>query len=257
MSTFVLSMFSLSGKTAAVSGCTRGIGRAMALGLAEAGADICLLQRNVEDYKVRDEIRALGRKAEIVYLDVSEQESVRDVVERILAVFPTLDILVNNAGIQRRYDAVDFPEYEWDAVIQANLKSVWTISQAAAKHMISRGGSGKIITTASLMSFQGGIRVPAYAAAKGGVAILTKALANEWAKHGINVNAIAPGYVNTDLTEALVKDPVRSKEILARIPAGRWASSDDFKGPVVYLASRASDYVHGEIMAVDGGWLAR
>ncbi|KAI7854699.1 2-deoxy-D-gluconate 3-dehydrogenase [Circinella umbellata] len=249
-------LFSLTGKMAAVSGCTRGIGRSMALGLADAGADICLLQRNIEDFKVRDEIRALGRKAEIVYLDVSKQESVRDVVDRILAVFPRLDILVNNAGIQRRYDAVDFPENEWDDVIQANLKSVFSISQAAAKHMITQG-SGKIINTASLMSFQGGIRVPAYAAAKGGVAIVTKALANEWAKHSINVNAIAPGYVNTELTQALVNDPVRSKEILGRIPAGRWASPDDFRGPVVYLASPASDYVHGEIMAVDGGWLAR
>ncbi|KAI8141886.1 2-deoxy-D-gluconate 3-dehydrogenase [Fennellomyces sp. T-0311] len=249
-------LFSLSGKVAAVTGCTRGIGRSMAIALAEAGADVCLLQRNTDDVKVRDEIRALGRRAEVVLLDVSRQETVRDVMDRVLAIFPRVDILVNNAGIQRRYDALEFPEDEFDAVIQANLKAVFSLSQAAAKHMKAHG-SGKIINTGSLMCFQGGIRVPAYAASKGGVGILTKALANEWAKYGINVNAIAPGYVDTELTEALVKDPKRNQEILDRIPAGRWASPDDFKGIAVFLASKASDYVHGEIVAVDGGWLAR
>ncbi|KAI7881317.1 2-deoxy-D-gluconate 3-dehydrogenase, partial [Lichtheimia hyalospora FSU 10163] len=251
-----LSLFSLSGKYAAISGCTRGIGRSMALGLAEAGADVCLLQRNLEDIVLRDEIRALGRRAEIVHLDISDPASVRTVIDRTLQVFPTLDILVNNAGIQRRHAAVDFPEDEFDEVIQANLKSVWIMSQAAARHMIPNG-SGKIISTASLMSFQGGIRVPAYAAAKGALGSLTKAMSNEWAKHGVNVNAIAPGYIKTDLNEALQNDPVRSKEILTRIPAERWGAPDDFKGPVVYLASRASDYVHGELSVVDGGWLGR
>ncbi|ORZ00572.1 2-deoxy-D-gluconate 3-dehydrogenase [Syncephalastrum racemosum] len=252
----VLSLFSLQGRHAAISGCTRGIGRAMALALAEAGADVCLLQRDTSDTRLRDEIRALGRRAEIVQLDISNQSSVRTAISRVLETFSTLDILVNNAGIQKRYDAVDFPEDEWDSVIQANLKSVWTLSQEAGKHMTSRG-SGKIITTASLMSFQGGVRVPAYAAAKAGVASLTKALANEWAKQGVNVNAIAPGYISTDLTQALIDDASRNRDILVRIPAGRWGSPDDFKGAVVYLASKASDYVHGEILAVDGGWLAR
>ncbi|KAI9319041.1 2-deoxy-D-gluconate 3-dehydrogenase [Dichotomocladium elegans] len=250
------SIFSLSGKYAAITGPTRGIGRGMALGLAEAGADICLLQRNLDDTDTRDAIRALGRRAEIVHLDVLDPASVRSAIDRVLEVFPTLDILVNNAGITKRHPALEFPEDDFDQVLQANLKAVWTLSQAAARHMVPKK-SGKIISTASLMSFQGGIHIPAYAAAKGGLASLTKAMSNEWAAHGVNVNAIAPGYVATDLTERLVKDPVRSKEIFARIPAGRWGSPDDFKGPVVFLASSASAYVHGELLVVDGGWMGR
>ncbi|KAJ8652625.1 2-deoxy-D-gluconate 3-dehydrogenase [Lichtheimia ornata] len=251
-----LSLFSLAGKYAAISGCTRGIGVSMAMGLAEAGADVCLLQRNVDDVHVRDAIRALGRRAEIIHLDASDQASVRTVVDRILQVFPTLDILVNNAGMAIRHKAVDFPEDDFDKVIQVNLKAVWTMSQAAARHMIPKG-QGKIISTASVLSYQGGIFVPSYSASKGAVATLTKAMANEWAKHGINVNAIAPGYIATDMNVALREDPERSRQLSERIPAGRWGTPDDFKGPIVYLASRASDYVHGEMTLVDGGWMGK
>ncbi|KAF7732737.1 hypothetical protein EC973_000008 [Apophysomyces ossiformis] len=250
------SLFSLDGKIAAITGCTRGIGRSMAIALAEAGADVCLLQRDVHNKEVQKEIQALGRRCEIVYLDVSKQDSVNEAMDKILSVFPTLDILVNNAGIQKRHPSVDFPEEDWDLVMQCNLKSVWTLSQAAGRVMMAKQQQGgKIINIGSLLSFQGGVTVPAYAAAKAAVANLTKALSNEWAKHGINVNAIAPGYIYTDMNTALVQDPVRSNEIMARIPAGRWGNPDDFKGPVIFLASQAGQYVHGEIIVVDGGWM--
>ncbi|KAG0177768.1 hypothetical protein DFQ28_006226 [Apophysomyces sp. BC1034] len=219
-------LFSLEGKFAAISGCTRGIGRSMAIALAEAGADI------------------------------ADQDSVNKAMDGILSVFPTLDILVNNAGVQRRHPSVSFPEEDWDLVIQCNLKSVWTLSQAAGKVMVARQ-SGKIINIGSLLSFQGGVTVPAYAAAKGAVATLTKALSNEWASCGINVNAIAPGYIATEMNSALMKDSNRSEAILSRIPAGRWGDPNDFKGPVIFLASRASDYMNGEVMLVDGGWMGR
>ncbi|KAI8088971.1 2-deoxy-D-gluconate 3-dehydrogenase [Halteromyces radiatus] len=251
-----LSLFSLSGKVALISGCTRGIGKSMTLGLAEAGADIVLLQRDINNTTVYDAIKALGRQCYIVAYDSSDPSSVRTVIDRVLQVVPTFDILVNNAGITRRHSADTFPEEDWDLVLQVNLKSVWQVSQAAGRHFLALKKPGKIISTASLMSYQGGILTTAYAASKGGLATMTKALANEWASSGIAVNAIAPGYVATDLTAAL-KSSDREPSISSRIPAGRWATPDDFKGPVVFLASRASDYVHGELLVVDGGWMGR
>ncbi|KAI8343864.1 hypothetical protein BC941DRAFT_386137 [Chlamydoabsidia padenii] len=250
------SLFSLDGKVAVVSGGTRGIGHGMVIGLAEAGADICLLQRNVTDTTVHDEIKALGRQCHVISFDSSDPESVKTAIQRVLQVYPTFDILVNNAGISRRHTAVDFPESDWDLILQVNLKSVWQLSQAAARHFMEMKKPGKIISTASLMSFQGGILTTAYATSKGGLATMTKALANEWAAHKICVNAIAPGYVLTDLTAPLIGTE-REASITSRIPCGHWASPDDFKGPVVFLASRASDYVHGEILVVDGGWMGR
>lgn len=187
---------------------------------------------------------------------MDDLEQVKAAVPAVVSQFGQIDILVNNAGIQRRSPSVDFPESDWDDVIQVNLKTVWILCQSAGRFMIP-GGSGKIINTASLLSFQGGITVPAYAAAKGGVAQLTKALSNEWAKHNVNVNAIVPGYIATDMNTALMDDPVRSKQILDRIPAGRWGNPEDFKGTVVFLASDASNYIHGHLLAVDGGWLGR
>ncbi|KAI8886120.1 putative 2-deoxy-D-gluconate 3-dehydrogenase [Backusella circina FSU 941] len=250
-------LFSLTGKVAAITGCTKGIGFGMTMALAQAGADICLLQRDVENTQVQKKVQELGRKCEIVYCDVSLHSSLQDCLERVLKVFPKVDILVNNAGIQKRHKAEEFPDEDWDLVIQANLKSVFTLSKTFGKYMIENKIKGKIVNTASLMSFQGGILVPAYAAAKGGVAQVTKAFANEFAQHGINVNAIAPGYISTDLTQALENDPVRGKDIMARIPAQRWGKPEDLGGPVVFLASRASDYIHGEILLVDGGWMGR
>ncbi|KAG2206202.1 hypothetical protein INT46_002978 [Mucor plumbeus] len=250
-------LFSLAGKTAAISGCTRGIGRDMAIALAEAGADVCLLQRNTDDLSVYNDIIALGRQCHIVSLDVNDQSSVRSCIKLVLEKFNNkLDILVNNAGITKRNPAVDFLEEDWDTVIQCDLKAVYTLSQAAGKHMVARK-SGKIINTASLMSYQGGINVVAYAAAKGGVATLTKALANEWAQFNVNVNAIAPGYIATDMTAALRNDETRDRDILARIPAQRYGSPEDLKGPLVFLASQASNYVNGELLVVDGGWMGR
>ncbi|BCB05145.1 SDR family oxidoreductase [Bacillus sp. KH172YL63] len=249
-------LFDLAGKVAAISGGTRGIGRSMALALAEAGADIALLQRNVEHTEVKDEIEQLCRKCSIIQCDLEKEEEVKSAIPSVVSTFGKVDILVNNAGIQRRSPSVDFPESDWDDVLNINLKVVWLLCQEAGRHMVARGG-GKIINTASLLSFQGGVTVPAYAAAKGGVAQLTKALSNEWAKEGVNVNAIVPGYIATDMNTALMDDPIRNKQILDRIPAGRWGEPDDFKGTVVYLASGASNYVHGHLLAVDGGWLGR
>ncbi|KAL9541335.1 hypothetical protein MBANPS3_009186 [Mucor bainieri] len=251
------SLFSLSDKVAAISGCTRGLGRDMAIALAEAGADVCLLQRNTQDLNVYNEIVALGRQCHIVPLDVNDQASVKNSIPLVLEKFDgRLDILVNNAGINMRNPAVDFLEEDWDAVIQCNLKAVFTLAQAAGKHMVAQK-SGKIINTASLMSYQGGIGVVAYAASKGGVATLTKALANEWAQHNVNVNAIAPGYIATDMTSALRKDETRNRDLLARIPAQRYGTPQDLKGPLIFLASQASNYVNGELLVVDGGWMGR
>ncbi|GAA5813813.1 hypothetical protein MFLAVUS_007300 [Mucor flavus] len=249
-------LFSLSGKVAAISGCTRGIGRSMAIALAEAGADVCLLQRNVDDKSLCNLITEMGRRCEIVYLDIGIQSTIQAAIDGVIAKFSRIDILVNNAGIQRRNPAVDFLEDDWDTVIQCNLKSVWTLSQTAGRFMVSQK-SGKIINIASLLSFQGGINVPAYAAAKGGLALLTKALSNEWSKFNVNVNAIAPGYIATDMNIALTENEAVSEDIRKRIPAGRWGTPDDFKGPVVFLASGASDYIDGEILVVDGGWMGR
>ncbi|MFE4121248.1 glucose 1-dehydrogenase [Priestia sp. YIM B13486] len=249
-------LFSLDGKVAAITGATRGIGRAMAIALAEAGSDIALLQRSKEFLGVKEEIERLGRKCFIVNCDLENASEVSEAISSVVAYFGKLDILVNNAGIQRRSPAVDFAEEDWDAVMNVNLKTVWLLCQQAGRQMLKKG-SGKIINMASLLSYQGGITVPAYAAAKGGVAQLTKALSNEWAAKGVNVNGIVPGYIATDMNEALINDETRSRQIIERIPAGRWGEADDFKGAVVFLASDASAYIHGHLLAVDGGWLGR
>ncbi|MFP8641698.1 SDR family oxidoreductase [Priestia aryabhattai] len=249
-------LFSLDGKVAAITGATRGIGRSMAIALAEAGSDITLLQRSKEFLGVKEEIERLGRKCFIINCDLENASEVSEAISSVVAYFGKLDILVNNAGIQRRSPAVDFAEEDWDAVMNVNLKTVWLLCQQAGRQMLKQG-SGKIINMASLLSYQGGITVPAYAAAKGGVAQLTKALSNEWAAKGVNVNGIVPGYVATDMNEALINDETRSRQIIERIPAGRWGQADDFKGAVVFLASDASAYIHGHLLAVDGGWLGR
>ena len=247
--------FDLSGKVAVVTGANTGIGQAIAVALANAGADVaCVGRTPAEDTVAR--IRDLGRKAEIVSADLSSIEPVGRVVDETVAKLGGLDILVNNAGIIRRADAVDFTEEDWDAVVDTNLKSVFFLCQAAGRHMIANGG-GKIINIASMLTFQGGIRVPSYTASKSGIGGLTKLLANEWASKGINVNAIAPGYIATNNTAALQADEARNKSILDRIPAGKWGDADDLGGAAVFLASRAADYVQGHILAVDGGWLAR
>jgi 2-deoxy-D-gluconate 3-dehydrogenase len=245
--------FDLTGRVAVVTGANAGIGQGLAL--AAAGADIACVGRSPADDSIA-RIAALGRRAIFVKADLGSIEPVGRIVEETVAALGGLHILVNNAGIIRRADSLDFSEEDWDAVIDTNLKSVFFLAQAAARHMAANGG-GKIINIASMLSFQGGIRVPSYTASKSGVAGLTRILANEWAKLGINVNAIAPGYIATSNTQALRADPVRNAEILARIPAGRWGAPDDLAGAVVFLASRAADYVQGHVLAVDGGWLAR
>lgn len=249
-------MFRLDGKVAAITGATRGIGRQMAIALAEAGATVALLQRNVEDQSVQKEIEALDQKSIIVACDLEDQEQVKAAIPTVVNILGHIDILVNNAGIQRRSPSVSFSESDWDDVINVNLKCVWLLCQEAGKYMVPQG-KGKIINMASLLSFQGGLTVPAYAAAKGGVAQLTKALSNEWAKENVNVNAIVPGYIATDMNEALLQDETRNRQILERIPAGRWGTAEDFMGTVVFLASDASNYIHGHLLAVDGGWLGR
>lgn len=251
-----MSLFDLRGKVALVTGSKRGIGRAAAVGFAEAGADVALLQRSSDDTKTRDEILQLGRNSVIVECDLANRQDVLNVVPQVLKQFGQLDILVNNAGIQRRAPAVEFLETDWDDVLQVNLTAIWQLSQAAGREMISRG-KGKIINVASLMSFQGGINIPAYAAAKGGLSQLTKALANEWAKHHVNVNAIAPGYIATEINTDLQRNETRNRQILERIPADRWGNPEDLKGAFIYLASTASDYVDGTILTVDGGWMGR
>lgn len=251
-----LSLFQLDGKVAAVTGSTRGIGRSIAIGLAEAGADVALLQRSAENTATRDEIRHMGRRCEIVLCELADAEQVKQAIPAVVKQFERIDILVNNAGIQRRSPATEFSEVDWDDVLQVNLKAIWLLCQAAGREMLAQGG-GKIINIASLMSFQGGMFIPAYAAAKGGVSQLTKALSNEWAKHNVNVNAIAPGYIATEINTSLWEDETRNREILARIPAGRWGSADDLKGAAIYLASSASNYVSGTVLTVDGGWMGR
>jgi len=248
-------LFDLSGKVAIVTGANGGIGQAIALALADAGADIAAVGRTPAE-ETAAKARALGRKVEMISADLSTIEPVGRVVDETLATLGRLDILVNNAGIIRRADAVDFTEEDWDAVIDTNLKSVFFLSQAAGRHMIAQG-QGKIINIASMLTFQGGIRVPSYTASKSGVGGLTKLLANEWAAKGVQVNAIAPGYIATNNTAALQADPARNTAILGRIPAARWGDPADLGGAAVFLASPASDYVTGHILAVDGGWLAR
>jgi 2-deoxy-D-gluconate 3-dehydrogenase len=249
------SLFDLTGRVAAVTGANTGIGRGMAIALAEAGADVALVGRTPAE-ETAAEVRAAGRRAAIVDADLSTTAPIAGAVERTLAELGGLDILVNNAGIIRRSDALEFSEQDWDAVLDTNLKSVFFLCQAAARHMINKG-YGKIINIASMLSFQGGIRVASYTASKSGIAGLTKLLANEWAQKGINVNAIAPGYIATNNTAALQADETRNRQILERIPAGRWGKPSDLNGAAVFLASSASDYVHGHTLAVDGGWLAR
>lgn len=249
----LINMFSLDGKVAAITGATRGIGKSMALALAEAGADVALLQRNTEQLEIKEEI---GKQCAIIPCDLDDLHQVKGAVSNVVKHFGTIDILVNCAGIQRRSPAVEFSENDWDDVIQVNLKSVWLLSQEAGRVMVEKR-SGKIINIASLNSYQGGINIPAYASAKGAVATLTRALANEWAKYNVNVNAIVPGYIATDMNTALINDPDRSRQIFERIPAERWGNPDDFKGAVVFLASEASSFVHGHLLAIDGGWLGR
>jgi 2-deoxy-D-gluconate 3-dehydrogenase len=247
--------FDLAGRVAAVTGANTGLGRAIAEALAAAGADVALIGRS-DPADTASAIRALGRRAAWVKVDLGDRPDHARIVGQIVGELGGLHVLVNNAGIIRRANAIDFTEADWDAVLDVNLKAVFFLSQAAARHMIPAGG-GKIINIASMLSFQGGIRVPSYTASKSGIAGLTRLLANEWASQGINVNAIAPGYFATNNTAALQADAKRNAEILGRIPAGRWGKPQDLGGAAVFLAARASDYVHGVVLPVDGGWLAR
>ncbi|UGS40797.1 2-dehydro-3-deoxy-D-gluconate 5-dehydrogenase KduD [Pseudocitrobacter corydidari] len=252
----ILNAFNLNGKVALVTGCDTGLGQGMALGLAEAGCDIISVSRKIPE-ETSAKVLALGRRFSAIQADLSRQDAIADIVTKSVTAMGHIDILVNNAGTIRREDALSFSEKNWDDVINLNLKSVFFLSQAVAKQFLHQGGGGKIINIASMLSFQGGIRVPSYTASKSGVLGITRLLANEWAQHNINVNAIAPGYMATNNTQQLRDDAERSKEILDRIPAGRWGSPEDLKGPAVFLASSASDYINGYTLAVDGGWLAR
>jgi 2-dehydro-3-deoxy-D-gluconate 5-dehydrogenase len=252
-----LESFGLNGKNALVTGSHKGLGAAIAVALAKAGANVACHGRDPNPGPACDEIRAAGRKTLYCAGDMLDSGVPAALVEKTIAEFGSIDILVNNAGTIRRAPAAEYPLEAWDELIAVNLTAVFRLSQLAARHMLERGVGGKILNIASLLSFQGGILVPAYAAAKGGLAQLTKALANEWASKRINVNAIAPGYMATDNTSALRNDPVRSRQILERIPAGRWGEAQDIAGAAVFLCSAASDYVHGHVLAVDGGWLAR
>lgn len=251
-----LPSFNLAGKVALVTGCNTGLGQAMAIALAEAGADVVGINRSAPT-EAEKAIKAAGRKFFDLRADVGQTDQLAGFVSQAVALAGRIDILVNNAGIIRRNDSIDFTEKDWDDVMDVNLKSVFFLSQAAARQFIAQGQGGKIINIASMLSFQGGIRVPSYTSSKSGVLGLTKIMANEWAKHGINVNAIAPGYMDTNNTEAIRADAQRNAEILGRIPAGRWGLPEDMAGPVVFLASQASNYLQGHTMAVDGGWLAR
>jgi 2-deoxy-D-gluconate 3-dehydrogenase len=248
-------LFDLTGKSAIVTGTSTGLGLGMSSALASAGADILMVDRtSLED--AAEQVRSLGRRVSTLVVDLSYMESIDKVVRTAIQDFGKIDIVVNNAGIIRRTPAIDYSEKDWDEVMTVNAKTVFFLSQAAARDMMKRK-HGKIISIASLLSFQGGILVPAYTASKAAVAQVTKAMANEWAEHGICVNAIAPGYMATNNTKALREDPVRSKAILDRIPAGRWGKPEDLQGAVVFLASPASDYVNGHVLVVDGGWMAR
>jgi len=252
-----MELFGLKGKNALVTGSRTGLGKGIALSLAEAGANVVVHGSKAEGLdEVCAAVRAVGGKAVPVVADLSVAGSCEELIDAALKEFGSLDILVNNAGFLRRAPAVDYKLQDWTDVLKVDLDAVFRLSQLAGRHMLERG-QGKIINIASVLSFQGGVFVPAYAAAKGAVAQLTKALANEWASQGVNVNGIAPGYMETDATSALRKDPVRSRQILERIPAGRWGTSRDLAGAVIFLASDASDYVHGHLLVVDGGWLAR
>jgi 2-deoxy-D-gluconate 3-dehydrogenase len=256
-----LNAFSLAGRVALVTGANTGLGQGIAIALAQAGADIVAVGRSAADDTQRA-VAAAGSRFHFVHADLENPQTARDVIAQAVHAAGAIDILVNNAGVIRRADALEFSEADWDAALDVNLKTPFFLSQAAAQQMLQarpgapRGG-GKIINIVSMLSFQGGIRVASYTASKSGLAGLTKLLANEWAPRGINVNAIAPGYFETNNTTALRKDETRSREILGRIPAGRWGKPSDLGGAAVFLASSASDYVHGTVLAVDGGWLAR
>lgn len=252
----ILDKFKLDGKVAIVTGASTGLGQGMAIALAEAGADIVGVDY-VPCTETKQKIESIGRRFLEIQANLMTIEPINMIIEKTIQEFGKLDILVNNAGIIRRCDAIDFTEKDWDDVLAINLKTVFFFCQAAARQFIKQGTGGKIINIASMLSFQGGIRVPSYTASKSGVAGITRALANEWAKYNINVNAIAPGYMATNNTQPLREDPQRSAEILSRIPAGRWGTPEDLQGAVVFLASDASEYVNGCILNVDGGWLAR
>lgn len=254
----VLQQFDLTGKTALVTGCKRGIGKAMAVALAEAGADIVGVSASLEasGSDIEKEITALGRSFEAHTCDFSDRDALNAFIAKIQARSGGIDILVNNAGTIQRAPAAEHPDELWDQVIEVNLSAQFILSREIGRGMIERG-QGKIIFTASLLTFQGGITVPGYSASKGGIGQLTMALANEWGSKGVNVNAIAPGYIRTDNTQALQDNPERHDAILERIPAGRWGVPSDFAGPVVFLASDASNYLHGTIVTVDGGWMGR
>lgn len=253
-----MSLFNLEGKVALVTGCNKGIGKAMAIGLAEAGADIIGVSATIElsGSDVENKVTALGRKFKAYQCDFGSRESLKAFITKVLAENSAIDILVNNAGTILRSPIAEHSDELWDKVISINLDAPFILTREIGKHMLERG-YGKIIFTASLLSFQGGILVPGYAASKGALASLIKAFSNEWASKGININGIAPGYIATDNTEALRNDPERSKAILSRIPANRWGQPEDFKGVTVFLASAASDYMNGSIVTVDGGWMGR
>jgi len=253
-----LDVFSLDGKVALVTGASRGLGAAMAAALGAAGASVALHSNEQPATNTADRIcKESGRRTELFTADLSDRSAADRLFANAIAAFGQIDILVNNAGIIRRRPAVQHTDDEWDAVIEVNLSNAFRLCRAMGKHLIDAGRPGKIINVASLLSYQGGITVPGYAASKGGIVQLTKAFANEWAAFGINVNAIAPGYMQTDVTTALREDPQRNRQITERIPAGRWGTPEDVAGAAVFLASKASDYVHGHVLVVDGGWMGR
>lgn len=251
-----MNLFDLNGKVALVTGAARGLGQAIAVGLAEAGADVAVHTNSTDASETIKAIESIGRKALLVTANLGDAKQLPGVVQQVVGHFGKIDILVNNAGIIRRTPAAEHAESDWHDVLRLNLDSVFFLSQLAGREMIKQG-SGKIINIASMLSFQGGVNVPGYTASKHGVAGVTKALANEWASKGVQVNAIAPGYMATDNTQQLRDDEVRSRQILERIPAGRWGTGEDLKGPAIFLASSASDYMSGEVLCVDGGWMTR
>lgn len=253
----ILDRFRLDGKTALVTGCSRGIGEAIAIGLAEAGADILGVSKTLEPgSRVEKAVQAAGRKFNPYACDFSDRRQLHAFIHNVKADHPAIDILINNAGTVLRKPAEEHSDEYWDHVLEVNLSAQFVLSREIGKGMLARK-SGKIVFTASLLSFQGGITVPGYAAAKAGVAAVAKAMANEWAGKGVNVNAIAPGYIRTDNTKALQENPIRNEAILTRIPAGRWGDPEDLVGAAVFLASAASDYIHGTVLTVDGGWMGR
>lgn len=252
----ILDAFKLTGKVALVTGCDTGLGQGMTVGLAEAGCDIVGVNRKIP-HETSQRVKALGRRFHAIQADLRDQQQLTTIVDEAVAKMGHLDILINNAGTIRRCDAIDFSEKDWDEVMDLNLKSLFFLSQAVARQFLAQGSGGKIINIASMLSYQGGIRVPSYTASKSGVMGLTRLLANEWAKHNINVNAIAPGYMATNNTQQLREDAERNQEILDRIPAGRWGTPEDLQGAAVFLASPAANYINGYTLAVDGGWLAR